>query len=488
MPQETQAPSKSSSIARVTVHGLHGQHNLDVQLKPGLNILYGKNGTGKTTFLHILANLLDRDIARFLNLRFKRVIVVTAEGTRVKIEQDRLPVRLPERAHESVVLTVFIDDNSYGPITSEVEPTPELRARLKEVLGGRPVYLPAFRSVLEAISDSRGRESISSELRDAEVRRIWEREQEDQPRDRLAGRSRFVYQEKIRAMAAKTLLCREWFGAFVPTVRFPSLWEVAEELSDERQNAELAVAATDRAAFAEVFVDVLRAVVNPNTDASPGEVQALLNTIEGNLSSLRGSKSDVPEVYTQIAGLVREQGQGMSDDAKAVSVLRVYDKVLQKRSVAQKAAYEQIRTFESSVNRFLLGKALTVSRDDSVKYMRRGRDRMITLQDGRDAGFAVLSSGERHVLTLLFSATHMSTTDGTVLIDEPELSLHVGWQAMILDEMIKQSGNRQIIACTHAPEVAALHRQVMVELLLRPASGADAFAGPEGLDDPILPD
>lgn len=43
------------------------------------------------------------------------------------------------------------------------------------------------------------------------------------------------------------------------------------------------------------------------------------------------------------------------------------------------------------------------------------------------------------------------------LIDEPELSLHIDWQRIILTNLEQQAANRQIIACTHSPEVGADH-------------------------------
>lgn len=51
----------------------------------------------------------------------------------------------------------------------------------------------------------------------------------------------------------------------------------------------------------------------------------------------------------------------------------------------------------------------------------------------------------------------MSVASGIFLIDEPELSLHVDWQRIIISELMAQAGNRQIIACTHSPEVGADH-------------------------------
>jgi predicted ATP-dependent endonuclease of OLD family len=75
----------------------------------------------------------------------------------------------------------------------------------------------------------------------------------------------------------------------------------------------------------------------------------------------------------------------------------------------------------------------------------------------------------------------MSSTDGVLLIDEPELSLHVDWQRIILSELMAQAGSRQIIACTHAPEVVGDHRERMFKLEPTKyiSSQGDLFASPD---------
>lgn len=469
----------SVPVTAVQIDALHDQHDLRIELRPGLNILYGKNGTGKTTFLHILANLLDRDIGRFGYLRFAHIQVETAAGTRIDIWQER-------GAHAAV--HVAVDGVQYAPVARGQQTPPELREVLRSRLGGRPVYLPAFRSVLEAISQNRT--AVSEAQREADFKQIIETEQAETTDDLKRARNPYLVRESSRAVAYKSVLCREWFGPFVPVVRFPSLWEVSEQLVAELQQAQLAVASTDREAFSGVFVQVLRAVLAHGNTTDTGDVQSLLGSIRNNLNNLQEATAGVPEVYQQIASMVSDQSRyPTKEEAIAARILGVYDRALKERSDAQKRAFQQIRTFEESVNRFLSGKRLAVRVDETHHYQVRSQHaRMISLADGRRAGLSMLSSGERHVLTLLFSATHMSTTDGILLIDEPELSLHVGWQRIILDELMKQAGNRQIIACTHAPEVAARHRQVMVELAPRMVQGpnmGDEFGIP---DDAVLVD
>jgi predicted ATPase len=65
-----------------------------------------------------------------------------------------------------------------------------------------------------------------------------------------------------------------------------------------------------------------------------------------------------------------------------------------------------------------------------------------------------LSSGERQITTIFYAVGQLSS-QGIVLIDEPEISLHVGWQRKILKTLETMFKTEQIIACTHSPVIGA---------------------------------
>jgi len=65
-----------------------------------------------------------------------------------------------------------------------------------------------------------------------------------------------------------------------------------------------------------------------------------------------------------------------------------------------------------------------------------------------------LSSGERQITTIFYAVSQLSS-QGIVLIDEPEISLHVGWQRKILKTIETMFNAEQIIACTHSPVIGA---------------------------------
>lgn len=55
-----------------------------------------------------------------------------------------------------------------------------------------------------------------------------------------------------------------------------------------------------------------------------------------------------------------------------------------------------------------------------------------------------------------------------VLIDEPEISLHIDWQSLLIPEMVAQLQDRQIITCTHSPMIGADYEDQMIELEIKP--------------------
>ena len=43
----------------------------------------------------------------------------------------------------------------------------------------------------------------------------------------------------------------------------------------------------------------------------------------------------------------------------------------------------------------------------------------------------------------------------TILIDEPELSMHIDWQHDLIESLSRLNGQAQFILATHSPEIMA---------------------------------
>lgn len=66
-----------------------------------------------------------------------------------------------------------------------------------------------------------------------------------------------------------------------------------------------------------------------------------------------------------------------------------------------------------------------------------------------------LSSGEKQLIILLAHiAFHRNNKNASIfIVDEPELSLHISWQELFVDALLKASPNTQYILATHAPAI-----------------------------------
>jgi predicted ATP-binding protein involved in virulence len=77
-----------------------------------------------------------------------------------------------------------------------------------------------------------------------------------------------------------------------------------------------------------------------------------------------------------------------------------------------------------------------------------------------------LSSGEQHELVLLYELLFKVEPNSLVLIDEPELSLHVGWQSQFLKDLqdIIKLADLDVLMATHSPDIIQDRWDLTVEL------------------------
>lgn len=441
------------AISEIRIFGLHQQFNVDLKFSEGLNVLYGKNGRGKTTVLHVIANALELDFFRFRFLQFDRIELDTFKGDQlIIINNQDADTRIKLMLNG---LEINLDQN--------FQPNHEDAKLLRNTLGSRPVYLPAFRSILErARSESYVEAQRSSEFEQIrESERSLQRESESRERRTAYVGGRY---DLPGLNARKTVQCREWFGQFVPIIRYPSIIEVTDRLATEYRDAQLEVGMLERRMLSSMFVEVFKALLSEEDIPSESEVETLLERVRLALESDEDveanhfNESDhLGSRLAEVVDSMTTQG-GSQAGAAERRVLRLYATMLEKRNKERESSFERVHQFEDAVNKFLDNKTLHIS-DDRKFAQRSGRGVYVESTSGRRYPLSSLSSGERQVLTMIFSATRMSVTPGVFLIDEPELSLHVDWQRIILSELMSQAGGRQIIACTHSPEVGADHSE-----------------------------
>jgi predicted ATPase len=434
----------SRYLKNINAIGIHGRYNFVQDFHKGVNILYGLNGTGKTTFLHIISNLLNGDLERFAFLKFETIEAEISDQTKISISRtliDEVEYIVTEvngsRVIEPFAIKAVMEkDFSFDIRDFERRPTSKMVQFLEErEQSSRKIdflpsaaYFPAFRTMIEAWASTGGR--------------VYG----------FGGRG----YEKLQ-QARNTLFARQLFGKFVPQINYPSPVEIEQGLIEEMNDAISLIRLAESQYLGEIVPNIFKAISDSSMEPQE-DVKELLSEIDHLSAELKEHPLGIESSLIDLSDLIQSLPIGQKDSSDTVPrILNIYREALKKVVDSRRQAFEAIEIYLDSVNSFLINSGLT-SKKISIKSRDPALFRAVIQIDFGDdkpslSGIKrALSSGERQIITLIYAATHMSKQD-IVLIDEPEISLHVDWQQPLLKKMAEQLKGRQIIACTHSPVI-----------------------------------
>ena len=108
---------------------------------------------------------------------------------------------------------------------------------------------------------------------------------------------------------------------------------------------------------------------------------------------------------------------------------------------------ERIEKFFDLINSLFVSTGKTIDIDDKNRVIFRKGEQIIDMDR--------LSAGEKQILLLLFTLFLMEDKPTVLLLDEPEISLHIEWQDRLIALMHDLNPNCQIIMTTHSPNIFA---------------------------------
>lgn len=139
------------------------------------------------------------------------------------------------------------------------------------------------------------------------------------------------------------------------------------------------------------------------------------------------------------------------------NVLWTYLEDTEKKLSTFSEILDKVSLLQEIVNTRFLYKRLDIDR-------RRGL-RLVS-DEGTELGLSMLSSGEQHELVLLYDLLFNVQPGALVLIDEPEISLHVSWQKRFIEDLqrIARLVKFRSVVATHSPQIAGKWISRMVSL------------------------
>lgn len=107
---------------------------------------------------------------------------------------------------------------------------------------------------------------------------------------------------------------------------------------------------------------------------------------------------------------------------------------------------KRIKALFETVNRLFAKTAKTIQIDPHTNHL-------IFIDDGEVIPLYKLSSGEKQLLLILMRVFLMEEEPYILLMDEPEISLHIEWQYKLFEEIRRLNPHCQIITSTHSPSL-----------------------------------
>lgn len=124
---------------------------------------------------------------------------------------------------------------------------------------------------------------------------------------------------------------------------------------------------------------------------------------------------------------------------------------------------KKISLFMSIISSRFKHKRLKVSKEDGLKFTSIMNNKQ---DEPMEIDLTKLSSGEQHELVLFYKLIFNSAPGDVILIDEPELSLHISWQNQFIDDLKKVAKINKFnaVIATHSPDIISTNWDLRVEL------------------------
>jgi predicted ATPase len=369
-----------------------------------INILYGLNGSGKTSLLKILHSAMAGDAEPLKNVPFRRATI-----------------RLFSESYETVYTRTINKETATDTAPSRQKSTKLLAGSLR-------------------------RASEKSELGWTETVRAYDDLADTKPGSLEGKLAAFQHQylptTRLYVNQPKVHRSFEWTTYLTaPAIVSPALTEetldknFAEALERLWADYTSEIGRSVRDAQAKGLANILKSVMS---GARPRTLKKPKLNLERAYDSVKQFlvRQGSPDVLGNFASF----SQRYETDA---SLQAIVDDIYSVEQEVDTAAEPQKR-LEALIHRLYSGNKKVIFSETSI---------LVETNSGERIGLESLSSGEKQLIRMFVEC--LSGGPNSILIDEPEISVHIDWQRELMAILQSLNPEAQFIVATHSPEIMA---------------------------------
>ena len=440
------AISELLRLKRIEVDDLFSvyNHRIDLDLNDRITLLHGQNGVGKTSILRMTDAILRDDFARLKTIPFSRFMLGFHDGSTLELKadpntqtEDETHILSLKNSTDFNTACVSLSTSRVDTIAAQIDFLRPLGTMANRWIDTRDGEILVEHDVLNRFGDqfpnvehreknlswfSRFLEKANAHL--IEAQRLVRRNPEPMS---SRSRRRFMYDHQP---ISSVVDCSEDFRK-----------RLDDTMANYGRNAQ-----TLDQSFPQRLISATEKL-------TVDELQSEMVNLDSKTAGLKeiGILDATPVHPFDVGSL-----GNMNDTTQArVMTLYVHD-TAGKLKVLDDFA-DRTRLFLNSVNAKYRHKKIRLDRQKGLVAI-SDNDQSLDLD--------YLSSGEQHELVLHYDLLFRVPSNTVVLIDEPELSLHVAWQKRFLPDLVEivQLSGFDVLIATHSPFIVGDREDLMVGL------------------------
>ena len=441
-------------ITKISVSKLFGifDHSIPFNQESGITIIIGENGLGKTVILESIHAFFTKNFSFFTKLEFDSF----------KFYFDNNEIWDVIRRHEGQHVSLFVLRWSNSkqewtkPIkiySSNVHETESSNEILSLKAYQRNIAKKYF-DVLDDFNDHRTNQLIAYEMNNRNAYMHHLRMDEDSiPKKFPQWLNEGIKKVEIKIIETQRIMTAKERGgdAYVRTVQKFSN-ELVEKISRlSKESAEISVSLDS--SYPNRLMQKLRQGQADNYDTlnhalSELDARRKLFNATGLIESVSGN--DVLQIN--------------SSDLALFNPLKLYIDDSNEKLAPYDDMAEKISLFKGILDKRFKHKSIEINKNSGFLFRSR-------VQKNRNGNFeeisaSKLSSGEQHELVMFYDLIFNSKKGDTILIDEPELSLHISWQNQFISDLkdVTSMNDVSVVIATHSPDIISENWDLKVEL------------------------
>jgi len=441
------ADAEPVRLSSFDIRGLFGEfnHSLPLSDKSRITALIGPNGIGKTACLRLINALFRRQWSVFSTTAFEVIEYLFSDGTRVKIRHSGAEVVTDEVSISTGIIIETIRDGLIVDTWSPkfTEGSPSRMGRIENYLpfltrtGARSWVHDMTRQIfnLQEVIESFGDQLPENILTSLNAK----------PSEILSS---ILVQIDCHLIETQRLLVFQTdetrrYGGSTSTLAISQKAQTLKSIISR----ELAMYASTSQSLDRSFPKrvIQQGPMQPTEDLKSSLIE--LDKLRSGLT-----EAGILDPETDDSLLPIEE-----PDPAIAAVLSVYVKDTRRKLNVLAILRARILLFIELIDSRFRPKAVVVDKNVGFSVRR---------ETNIDVPLEKLSSGEQHQLVLFFELLFELKSNSLILIDEPELSLHVAWQKQFIPDLqrIIDLNAFDVLLATHSPQLIGKWEDLVVEL------------------------